>query len=117
MRPRRPLLLLACVRGGSDPVDPTPDRGDDLDSGGTDDTGAAGDPLLGPFLDGGGDPLVAELCGRPFLSDVDLRPDPTTPTGARVAFGPTTPRCRAPASSPRPTSTTGPTASRPPRVR
>lgn len=46
--------------------------------------------LLGPFLDGDCDPLVPEVCGLPFPSNVFLREDDTTSTGARVNFGATT---------------------------
>ena len=83
-------LLCACHRdkhdhdtgGGDDSAPVNPD-----DS--TAETGG-GDSLLGPFLDGDCDPLVPEHCGFPFPSNVYLRADASTPTGARVAFGETT---------------------------
>ena len=46
--------------------------------------------LLGPFLDGDCDPISPEVCGLPFPSNVYLQADDTSPTGARVHFGPTT---------------------------
>jgi hypothetical protein len=46
--------------------------------------------LLGPFLAGDCDPMVPEVCGLPFPSNVYLEADDATPTGARVAFGATT---------------------------
>lgn len=55
-----------------------------------DDSASEGTALLGPFLEGDCDPIVPELCGLPFPSNVYLRPDESTPTGARVNFGPTT---------------------------
>lgn len=54
------------------------------------DTAATNGSLIGPFLSGDCDPLIPELCGLPFPSNVYLVPDETTPTGARVAFGETT---------------------------
>ncbi len=36
------------------------------------------------------DPLVPEVCAMPWPSSKFLRPDPDTPTGLRIAFGPTT---------------------------
>jgi hypothetical protein len=69
------FLLLACTGAGPKPTD----------------TATASDPqLLGPFLTGDCDPIAPDVCGFPFPSNVYLRPDPTTETGARVAFGPTT---------------------------
>lgn len=70
------LLLLACTADDSAKPDPDPDSS----------TGA----LLGPFLEGDCDPLVPEVCGMPFPSNVYLVADEATATGARVAFGPTT---------------------------
>ena len=68
--------LLACTAALSPPAD----------SSGADPAGS----LLGPFLAGDCDPLVPEVCGLPFPSNVYLLPDEATPTGARVAFGDTT---------------------------
>jgi hypothetical protein len=67
------LYLLACTA----PPDDTP-------------ADTAASALLGPFLDGDCDPLAPEVCGLPFPSNVYLRADDTSPTGARVNFGATT---------------------------
>ncbi|GDX83194.1 hypothetical protein LBMAG42_50050 [Deltaproteobacteria bacterium] len=58
------LLALACV------TEPTSDSGVDD----------------GSLLDGDCDPLVPEVCGLPFPSNVYLRDDSSTVTGKRVAF-------------------------------
>lgn len=70
------FLLLACVGAGPTVTDPST---------------SAPDPAGWPYLSGDCDPLVPEVCGLPFPSDVYLREDPTTATGYRVAFGETTP--------------------------
>ncbi len=46
--------------------------------------------LIGPFLSGDCDPIAPAVCGLPFPSNVSLRADATSPTGARVNFGATT---------------------------
>lgn len=76
-RARMLLLLLACA----DPATSTPDDTAD----GTPDAQADQ-----PLLDGDCDPLVPEVCGLPFPSNVYLRDDASTVTGHRVAFGATT---------------------------
>jgi hypothetical protein len=38
----------------------------------------------------GCDPLVPEVCAFPFPSDLFTAPDPSTPTGLRLAYGPAT---------------------------
>ncbi len=77
------LWLLACTATDSQPPPGGPDDTDDPD----DTADIADTSLLGPFLDGACDPLVPEVCGLPFPSNVYLVADTTTPTGARVAFG------------------------------
>lgn len=88
------LLLLACVSKDADSTQPDNDTGDTAPTGDTADSTADSaelpSGLLGPFLDGDCDPIVPELCGLPFPSNVYLVPDTTTTTGARVHFGPTT---------------------------
>ncbi len=78
-------LLTALVLGASacssssDSSDPTPVSCPA-------DTVKEGLPLLGADCD----PLVPTQCGFPFPSNVYLQDDPSTPTGKRVVFGPTT---------------------------
>lgn len=74
------FLMMACAEGDTG-------RTPGVDSGADPTAGAA---LLGPFLDGDCDPIAPELCGLPFPSNVYMVADETSPTGARVAFGPTT---------------------------
>lgn len=76
-------LLLACTGPKVDDSGALPG---DTSSGDT----AAESALLGPFLDGDCDPIQPDACGLPFPSNVYLRADASTVTGARVAFGPTT---------------------------
>lgn len=73
------ILLLACAAPPNSSVLPGSTE--------TEDTGQ----LLGPFLEGDCDPIVPEHCGLPFPSNVYLRADESTPSGARVAFGQGTP--------------------------
>ncbi len=74
------ILMLACAQSDAG-RDPTTETGSDP---------ATSTALLGPFLEGDCDPMVPELCGLPFPSNVYLVPDDASVTGARVAFGPTT---------------------------
>ena len=46
----------------------------------------AGEPMP-PYLDGDCDPIAPSRCGLPFPSNVWMKPDTTSPTGLRVAFG------------------------------
>jgi hypothetical protein len=55
------------------------------DDGGEDEPDTPPDPLY-PHLDC--DPLVPGYCGYPFPSSVTTVPDPSAPTGRRVASGP-----------------------------
>lgn len=70
------LLFLAGCDGGA-----LVDAGNDAGT----DAGAIEDPLRADC-----EPLVPEFCALPWPSDYFLEDDPSTPTGRRVALGPTT---------------------------
>ena len=73
------LLLSAFLFGACDgPEEPPSDAAVD-DAGG-------GEDLLRADCE----PLVPEHCALPWPSDYFTKPDPSTPTGLRVAVGPTT---------------------------
>lgn len=78
------LSLFACHR---DKGDGASGPGETGETGG--DSAATGS-LVGPFLEGDCDPMVPEVCGFPFPSNVYLKEDSSTATGYRVNFGETT---------------------------
>jgi hypothetical protein len=71
---------------GASPRDAAGDAGATTD-GGTPDSGL---DLTGPFLDKDCDPIAPDRCGFPFPSNAYTKADPSTPTGRRINFGPTT---------------------------
>lgn len=87
------IALGLCLGCGDDtdtfPADPPEGSGGagGIGSGGAGGTGGVGG---GTLLGGDCDPLVPTHCGSPFPSNVYLAADPSTVTGGRVAFGPTT---------------------------